>query len=297
MANIPISSLTAFVGMLPAGTYVEVATPDISSSTGFASYRATTSQIVADSLTGYVPTSRSILTGTDSGLGGGGTLASNLNLFLDVENLPAKTTMAVADSFAINDVAGGNTGAAATFPNAMKAIAGLTHKALPAANDRMLLYSVVDSDSQYSEVSELLASAGSLPAGGTIGQPLIKVSSTNYDTEFATLPVIGGGTGQVTLTDRGVLLGQGTAAIGATAAMTDGQLLIGQTGADPDPVSITGDVTISALGITAIGANKVLDTMLRQGAALSVIGNATNALANVADISAAAHHRALRRSG
>ena len=61
-------------------------------------------------------------------------------------------------------------------------------------------------------------------------------------------PVVEGGTGAQTLTNHGVLLGQGTSAIVATAAGTTGQVLTGVTGSDPvwaspaaSSISITGD--------------------------------------------------------
>lgn len=55
-------------------------------------------------------------------------------------------------------------------------------------------------------------------------------------------------------------------------------------------VELTGDVTGSGTSsiATTIGANKVLDSMLRQSAALSVIGRASNSTGDVADISATA---------
>jgi len=46
---------------------------------------------------------------------------------------------------------------------------------------------------------------------------------------------------------------------------TDGQLLIGQTAASTAYKTITGDVTIDKDGVTAIGAAKVLGTMLAHG--------------------------------
>lgn len=61
-------------------------------------------------------------------------------------------------------------------------------------------------------------------------------------------PVNEGGTGAITLTNHGVLLGQGTSAITATAVGTTGQVLTGVTGGDPvwaspasSSISITGD--------------------------------------------------------
>lgn len=62
--------------------------------------------------------------------------------------------------------------------------------------------------------------------------------------------------------------------------------------------AFTGDVT-KAAGDSAltIGANKVLDTMLRDSAALSVIGRAANTSGDPADIVAAADDRLLTRLG
>ena len=66
--------------------------------------------------------------------------------------------------------------------------------------------------------------------------------------------VVQGGTGASTLTDHGVLLGSGTDPITALGAMTDGQLVIGKTGADPVLATITEgeaiDVTNAAGSIT-----------------------------------------------
>lgn len=66
--------------------------------------------------------------------------------------------------------------------------------------------------------------------------------------------------------------------------LTEAQVWLGQTSDDPVARSLTGDVTIALTGVTAIGANKVTDAMLRQGAARSLIGVTGNATANVADI-------------
>lgn len=73
------------------------------------------------------------------------------------------------------------------------------------------------------------------------------------------LSVSNGGTGANTLTDHGILLGSGTGAVTPTAAPTDGQLLIGSTGADPVLATLTagtnititngaGSITIDATG-------------------------------------------------
>lgn len=357
MADAPISSLGVFVGTLPSGTYLEVATPDALSSTGFSSFRATANQIAALA-TGFVPTSRRVDGGV--GIAGGGTLATDLTLTLDLVGLPVKTSMAVTEQFAINDSV--NAGGVVTFPNAMKALTGLTALALPNLNaDYLIINHAADGLTYKVTPSALGLAVGNLPAGGTTGQVLVKASNTNYDTIWSTnsqpnepantvlagptsgadatptfralvgtdlpnpasttkggvksyaavsnqfltsittggLPVSAqpaftdisgtatvaqGGTGAATLTNHGVLLGQGASAIAAVAVMTDGQLLVGQSAADPLPKSVSGDVTISALGVTAIGANKVTSAMLRQGAALSVMGVTGSSTANEADI-------------
>jgi len=97
-------------------------------------------------------------------------------------------------------------------------------------------------------------SGTAVPAGGTLNV----VGGTNIATSGAgatatvaltgQVAVANGGTGAATLTDHGVLLGQGTSAVVATAVAADGQLLIGATGADPAPASVTstdGSVTIT----------------------------------------------------
>lgn len=62
------------------------------------------------------------------------------------------------------------------------------------------------------------------------------------------LTIANGGTGATTLTDNGVLFGNGTSAIGALPAMTDGGIVIG-TGAEPSTgtiVATTDETTVSA---------------------------------------------------
>ena len=84
----------------------------------------------------------------------------------------------------------------------------------------------------------------------------ISVSSGTFSA--GTLSVGNGGTGATTLTDGGILLGSGTAAITATAQPTNGQLLIGSTGSDPSLATLTaGDgVTITnASGSITIAAD------------------------------------------
>jgi hypothetical protein len=98
----------------------------------------------------------------------------------------------------------------------------------------------------------------------------------------------------------------------------DGHTLIGRdasTAGDPEAISVTGgleftgsasiqrsaltgDVTASAgSGVTTISAHAVTNPKFRQSAGLSLVGNSTNATADVADITAALDGQVVRRSG
>lgn len=327
--------------------------------------KRTTTGAIANTATGFVPTSRAIITPTAGGLTGGAALTADVTLNWKPFNLLSKTAMVVADTFAINDSAL-NDPAQVTFPNAMKAITGLTNLPFPNATaDYMVINRGADGLTYKVTPSSLNLTTGNMPAGGTTGQVLTKASNTNYDTTWTTggfldqpvnvflggpasgpdaqpqfrllvgsdlpdpasttkggvksyaavsnqfltsittggLPVSAqpsfsnisgtatvsqGGTGATSFTAHGILLGEGTSAVTPTAAMTDGQLLVGQTSADPTPTTVSGDVTISNLGVTAIGNNKVTNAMLRTSSGLSVIGRSASTTGNVADITGTA---------
>lgn len=83
----------------------------------------------------------------------------------------------------------------------------------------------------------------------------------------------------------------------AMAAGTSGQIIVGQTGAAPQWRALAGDATIDASGTLAIGSHKITRAMLAQGTALSVMGVAGNATADIVDIAAASDNQVLRRSG
>ena len=100
---------------------------------------------------------------------------------------------------------------------------------------------------------------GSVTAVTTTLSGITITNPTTTPEISGTLGVSSGGTGTTTLADGGILLGSGAGAITATAQPTDGQLLIGSTGADPvlatltagSGISITegsGTITIAATG-------------------------------------------------
>jgi hypothetical protein len=118
-----------------------------------------------------------------------------------------------------------------------------------------------------------------------------------------TLTVSSGGTGASTLTANGVLYGNGTSAIGATAAGTTGQVLTANTGAAPTWSSVSGVTTIS-FGTTGLtpstatsGAVSVAGTLVAAnggtGFASYTVGDilyasTTTALSRLADVTAGA---------
>lgn len=70
-----------------------------------------------------------------------------------------------------------------------------------------------------------------------------------YSAGGTDIPVADGGTGASTLTDHGVLVGSGTSAVTALSVGTNGQVLVGSTGADPVFATITdGEGIDTALG-------------------------------------------------
>lgn len=75
-------------------------------------------------------------------------------------------------------------------------------------------------------------------ASGTAGQALVS-GGAGVLPSFNVVGVAGGGTGVSSLTDHGVLIGQGLLPVAVTSAGTNGQLLIAATGADPDFANLT----------------------------------------------------------
>jgi hypothetical protein len=71
-----------------------------------------------------------------------------------------------------------------------------------------------------------------LAPSATSGVPLISQGASS-NPAYGTAVVAGGGTGSTTFTAHGVLIGEGTGPVVATAAGTNGQVLLGSTGADP----------------------------------------------------------------
>jgi len=84
-------------------------------------------------------------------------------------------------------------------------------------------------------------------SGGTTGLSTSggPITTSGTITVAGTLIVANGGTGATTLTDGGVLLGSGTGAITALGQATNGQVVIGSTGADPVLATLTDGTGIT----------------------------------------------------
>ncbi len=92
-----------------------------------------------------------------------------------------------------------------------------------------------------------LAGAAFTFTGGTTGLSFSGAGTT--ETLTGTLIVANGGTGRATLTNHGVIVGAGTTAVTQLAVGTNGQALIGSTGADPVFATIgysAGSITSTA---------------------------------------------------
>lgn len=72
-----------------------------------------------------------------------------------------------------------------------------------------------------------------------------------------------------------------------TTTLTNGNILVGNISNIAASVTPTGDVTISNAGVTAIGTNKVTNTMLAQVATQTIKGRTTAGTGNVQDLTQA----------
>ena len=110
------------------------------------------------------------------------------------------------------------------------------------------------------------------------------LASLSLDTA---LPVASGGTGAQSLTDGGVLLGSGTGAVTALGQATNGQLVVGSTGADPVLATLTGGanitvtntaggISIAASGLGSGTVQSVSATGTENGITLSSDGDSVN---------------------
>lgn len=113
-----------------------------------------------------------------------------------------------------------------------------------------------------SGVVKVLANAAALgtvtsvaASGGTTGLSFTgsPITTSGTLTLSGTLVVANGGTGASTFTANGLLLGNGTSAVGVTAVGTTGQVLVGNTGAAPTWATLSSSaVTSFSAGTTGL---------------------------------------------
>lgn len=132
------------------------------------------------------------------------------------------------------------------------------------------------------------------PAGAIItnsGGIAVNVDGSTIDITGNTIEVKAGG---ITTTQISA-----TAAIAFSklASLPSAHILVGNGSNVATDVAVSGDLTLANTGAFTIANNAVSNAKFRQSVALSVVGNSTNATANVADISAASDNQILRRSG
>lgn len=77
-------------------------------------------------------------------------------------------------------------------------------------------------------------------------------------------------------TNHGILLGTGASNVGVTAAMTNGQILVGATGADPAPQTMSGDATLSSGGALTVANDAISYAKMQNVSATSrILGRKT----------------------
>lgn len=79
------------------------------------------------------------------------------------------------------------------------------------------------------------------------------------------IPVIEGGTGNITLTTHGVLIGEGTSAITAITAGTNGQVLVGASAADPAFATLTSSSLTYTTGAGSLAINITAPVSIANG--------------------------------
>ena len=106
-----------------------------------------------------------------------------------------------------------------------------------------------------------------------------ELSALSLDTA---LPVASGGTGVSTLTDGGLVLGSGTGAVTSLGQATNGQLVVGSSGADPVLATLTGGANITVTNTA--GAISIAASGLGSGTVQSVSATGTeNGITLVSD--------------
>lgn len=191
--------------------------------------------------------------------GAGAPTWSQVSLTADVTGLLPFANIATLTAGAL----AGNSGTVGAAIGAIAVGANLTLTAgtLTANASGGTPLTISDGSASVTNTGSILVTGGSI--SGAAGNATLTITGATGVTSVIAQggPFLANGTitsagtinnSTASLTPHGVLLGEGTSAAVATAAMTNGQLLIGATGADPAPQTMTGDATINAGGTITV---------------------------------------------
>ena len=129
-----------------------------------------------------------------------------------------------------------------------------------------------------------------LTANGTGAPPTYAQISLTTALVTGVIAVINGGTSTSALTAFGVVVGNGTSAVGVTAPGTAGQVLVGQTAtSNPQFETVVGDLSLTVSGTATIANNAVTFGKFQTMVGLSVHGNSSSAVANSTAIAGTAN--------
>ena len=164
-----------------------------------------------------------------------------------------------------------------------KKITDLTELAeVDLAADDVLAIVDISAGTTHKVRKDTLASALSGVSSISATTPIAVDASTGAVTvSTGTIPVSKGGTGATSLTDGGVLLGNGTGAVVAMAVLADGAMIVGDGTTDPVPES--GATLRTSIGVgtgdspqfTAVNVGAATDTTVARASAgdINVEGN------------------------
>lgn len=120
-----------------------------------------------------------------------------------------------------------------------------------------------------------VAGGGNLPTGGSTGQYLRKISSTDFDTEWGTLTVANVTDLTATATELNYTDGV-TSAIQTQldaklgTSLTSANIIVGNGSNVATAVAMTGDIAITNTGVTSIGSGVIVNADVNASAAIAV---------------------------
>jgi len=180
-----------------------------------------------------------------------------------------------ASAQTITGIAGGRNGELLTIINAGATTASLTNESasstaanrittgtsanlpLPSGASISLVY---DSGASRWRITSAVAGSSGSGATSVTNDTNVTGSITANNLTLGwtgQLSVVRGGTGAATFIQNGVIYGNTTGSLQATAAGTTGQVLIANASGIPTFVTLSGDITINATGLATIAANAV----------------------------------------